>query len=468
MPARSGKKAWEKYYKDKTIQTTVKANTKTTSDKNYVYAPGPDKKTSERLDDGTHITVHGGSEYQSRLPIIYDNGAKSGYFFVDSINKPKGGSWKTWSTTASKLAEGTTLQTLDYLNGQANVACRIFTDADQIATSVMSGLESSASTPDHVLEQVLDFFMDNMDVTGSQVSNKFNWIPAIHENDKKRLGIYLGELLPGYFALKNRYGTDIFSERIIHQGLSQFVVPDDQSFGGIDSALVYSSGSNISSISCISSKFGEGAEASIWNNIMPLVIANKTESGISGMPKDSAIKQLMRSCEAVSGYQRKGRETLYHCGVKEIMKNNIVDPETFFSELKRGTLSPDSASLYRDIVVKVNELKSQPGYKQLSTFNNKNVSIRSITSVFSRMISDRLNMDVKNTPAFGMRLRSILAGKSFFQLHMDDRKFINTGEIYFKVLKSTHVNITFKGDKSAVDSETSLEAGSGTLNYKLE
>ena len=464
MPARSGKKAWEKYYKDKTIQTTVKANTKTTSDKNYVYAPGPDKKTSERLDDGTHITVHGGSEYQSRLPIIYDNGAKSGYFFVDSINKPKGGSWKTWSTTASKLAEGTILQTLDYLNGQANVACRIFTDADQIATSVMSGLESSASTPDHVLEQVLDFFMDNMDVTGSQVSNKFNWIPAIHENDKKRLGIYLGELLPGYFALKNRYGTDIFSERIIHEGLSQFVVPDDQSFGGIDSAFIYSSGSR----ACISSKFGEGAEASVWNNIMPLVIANKSEQGISGMAKNSMIKQLIRSCESVSGYQRKGRETLYYCGVKEIMGNNIVNSEDFFNELRRGSLSSESASLFEHIVSKVNELKTQPGYKQLSTFRNRNVSIRSVTAVFSRIIADRLNMELSSNPSFGMILKSILAGKTFFQLHMDDRKFLNSGEIYFKVLKSSKVNITFKGDKSAVDSETSLEAGSGTLNYKLE
>ena len=464
MPARSGKQAWEKYYKDKTIVTTVKANTKTTSDKNYVYAPGPDKKTSERLDDGTSITVHGGSEYQSRLPIIYDNGAKSGYFPVDSINKPKGGSWKSWSTTASKLAEGTNLQTLDYLNGQANVACRIFTDADQIATSVMAGLESSASTPDHVIEQVLDFFMDNMDVTGNQVGNKFNWIPAIHENDKKRLGIYLGELLPGYFALKNRYGTDIFSERIIHQGLSQFVVPDDQSFGGIDSAFIYSRGSR----ACISSKFGEGAEASVWNNIMPLVISNKSEQGISGMAKDSMIKQLIRSCESVSGYQRKGRETLYYCGVKEIMKNNVVNSEVFFDELRRGSLSPESASLFEHIVSKVNELKTKPGYKQLSTFRNKNVSIRSVTSVFSRIIADRLNMESSSNPSFGMVLKSILAGKTFFQLHMDDRKFLNSGEIYFKVLKSSNVNIIFKGDKSAVDSETSLEAGSGTLNYKLE
>ena len=45
MPARSGKQAWEKYYKDKVIETTVKANTKTTRDKNYVYAPGPNTKT---------------------------------------------------------------------------------------------------------------------------------------------------------------------------------------------------------------------------------------------------------------------------------------------------------------------------------------------------------------------------------------------------------------------------------------
>lgn len=463
MPARSGRQAWEKYYKDKTVSTTVKANTKTTSDKNYVYSPGPDKKTSERLDDGTPIVVHGGSEYQTRLPIIYDNGAKSGYFPVDSINKPREGVWKSWSTTASKLAEGVKLETLDYLNGQPNVSCRVFTDADEIAKSVISGLESSASTPDHVLEQVLDFFMDNMDSTGSQVSNKFNWIPAIHENDKKRLGIYLGELLPGYFALKNRYGTDIFSRRIIHEGLSQFVVPDDQSFGGIDSAFIYSNGAR----ACISSKFGEGAEASVWNNIMPLVIANKTEQSITRMAKDSAIKQLIRSCESVNGYQNKGRAVLYYCGVREIMKDTTVDPEIFFAELKRETLSAQSASLYRKIKEKVDELKSQPGYKQLSTFKNKNVSLRSITSAFSRMIADRLNMEVSNTPALENTLKSILAGKTFFQLHMDDRKFINTGEIYFKVLKSSAVNVIFKGDKSAVDSETSLEAGSGTLNYKL-
>jgi hypothetical protein len=464
MPARSGKQAWEKYYKDKVIETTVKANTKTTRDKNYVYAPGPNTKTSERLDDGTSITVHGGSEYQPKLPIIYDNGAKSGYFPVDSINKPREGTWQSWSTTASKLAEGTRLETLDYLNGQANVSCRIFTDADEIAKSVLAGLESSASTPDHVLEQVLDFFMDNMNATGSQVSNKFNWIPSIHESDKKRLGIYLGELLPGYFALKNRHGTDIFSKRIIHEGLNQFVVPDDQSFGGIDSAFIYSGGSR----ACISSKFGEGAEASVWNNIMPLVIANKNESGISGMAKDSTIKQLIRSCESVSGYKSKGRAVLYYCGVKEIMKNSVVDPEIFFLELKRESLSPESASLYRQIKEKVDSLKAQPGYKQLSTFQTKKVSLRSITAVFSRMIADRLNMEVANTPALENRLKSILAGKSFFQLHMDDTKFINTGEIYFKVLKSSQVNIIFKGDKSAVDSETSLEAGSGTLNYKLQ
>ena len=464
MPARSGKQAWEKYYKDKTVATTVKANTKTTSDKNYVYAPGPETKTSERLDDGAPITVHGGNEYNPRLAIIYDGGAKSGYFPVDSINKPKAGAWKSWSTTGSKLAEGGKLETLDYLNGEANVACRIFDDADQIGRSVISGLNSSASTPDHVLEQVLDFFMDNMGVNGGQVSNKFNWLPSMDDKDKKELGKYLGELLPGYFALKNRYGSDIFSERIIHENLSKFVVPDDPSFGGIDSAFIYSSGSR----SCLSSKFGEGAEASIWNNIMPLIIANKTEQGISGMQKKSTIKQLMRSCEAVSGYQRKGRETLYYCGVKEIMGNNVVDPEHFFTELKRNSLSPESASLYRDIQELVSKLKSQPGYTQLSSgFKTNNVPLRSITAVFSRIIADRLNMEVSSNPAFAMKLRSILAGKSFFQLHMDDRKFLNSGEVYFKVLKSTKVNLIFKGDKSAVDTETSLGAGSGTLNYKL-
>lgn len=465
MPARTGKQAWEKYYKNKTIQTTVKANTKTTSDKNYVYAPGPETKTSERLDDGTHITVHGGNEYNPRLAIIYDEGSKSGYFPVDSINKPKNTSRQNWSTTGSKLAEGGRLETLDYLNGKPNVVCRVFDDADRIASSVLSGLSSSATTPDHVLEQVLDFFMDNMGATGSQVSNRFNWIPAIDDKDKKELGKYLGELLPGYFALKNRYGTDIFSERIIHQGLNKFVLPDDPAFGGIDSAFIYADGQRV----CISSKFGEGAEASVWNNIMPLVISSKSESGISGLGRDSIVKQLIRSCEAVSGYQRKGRETLYYCGVKEIMKNNVVNPETFFSELKRESLSPESASLYLKIKKLVLELKGQTGYTQLSSgFKTNDVPLRSITAVFSRIIADRLNMEVSSTPALQNRLKSILAGKSFFQLHLDDRKFLNTGEIYFKVLKSSKVNVIFKGDKSAVDTETSLGAGSGTLNYKLE
>jgi len=460
MPASSGKSAWEKYYKNKTVNTTVKADTKTTKDTNYVYSPGPDTKTSERLSDGSSITVHGGNEYNSRLAIVYDNGAKSGYFPIGNIHKPKEGSWKSWSTTASKLAEGTKLETLDYLNGQANVACRIFESADDMGTSILSGLESSAAVPDHVLEQVSDFFIDNMGVTGSQVNNKFNWIPGIHEKDKKLLGIYLGELLPGYFALKNRYGSDIFSKRIIHEGFSKFVLPDDPSFGGIDSAFIYSNGSR----ACISSKFGRGAFASIWNNIMPLVVDNKSESGIVNLPKDSIVKQLIRTCESVSDYKNKGRKALYYCGVKEIM-NSTIDPEVFFRELKQGNLSADSASLYRDIVTKVNDLKSQSGYTQLSTFNNRRVLPTSISSVFSRIISDRLNIEVSTTPALQNRLKSIMAGKSFFQLHMDDTKFLNTGEVYFNVKKSSTVNIIFDGAKSTIDE---LDAGYGTVNYKLE
>jgi len=461
MPASSGRGAWEKYYKNKTVQTSVKADTKTTRDTNYVYAPGQETKTSERLDDGASITVHGGSEYNSRLAIIYDNGAKSGYFPISNIHKPREGSWKSWSTTASKLAEGTRLQTLDYLNGQADVSCRIFESADAMGTSILSGLESSAAVPDHVLDQVSDFFIDNMGVTGSQVSNQFKWIPGIHEKDKKLLGIYLGELLPGYFALKNRYGADIFSQRIIHEGLSQFVLPDDPSFGGIDSVFIYSNGSR----ACISSKFGRGAFASIWNNIMPLVVASKSESGIVGLSRDSIVKQLIRTCESVSGYQNNGRKALYHCGVKEIMGNTVVDPEVFFTELKRGTLSPDSASLYRDIVTKVDQLKNQSGYSQLSTFSSRRVLPTSISSVFSRMISDRLNMEVSSTPALQNRLKSILAGKSFFQLHMNDNKFLNTGEVYFNVKKSSTVNIIFDGAKSTIDA---LDAGYGTVNYKLD
>ena len=58
MPASSGKDAWEKYYKNKVIETKVKADTKTTANRNYVYSPGPETKTSERLDDGTPIVVH--------------------------------------------------------------------------------------------------------------------------------------------------------------------------------------------------------------------------------------------------------------------------------------------------------------------------------------------------------------------------------------------------------------------------
>ena len=81
--ARSGKQAWEKYFKGLEVKTTVKANSKSSATTNNLKVGN----SKIKLAHGTPITVFGGDEYKAQLGVRLEDGTY-GFLPLTSIQKP--------------------------------------------------------------------------------------------------------------------------------------------------------------------------------------------------------------------------------------------------------------------------------------------------------------------------------------------------------------------------------------------
>ena len=432
--AKSGRVKWEHYFKDREVETFVKANSKSTADKNYT-------DTNVRLAHGTPITVNGGSVYDTKLPITWGDGNQA-KFPLDCIDKPG-------KTNVRMQIEATKLISLGHnivvpnILGIPDVKCKCFRTTEEIAKSVLKGLEDEPSVPDYVTEQLLDYFMDNL--SGNY---NFTWSKAVVDGIKKQLGTYVGEMLVGYIGLA---GAPVghMSNNILPKDMDCFVIPDDPQFAGVDSLFLAKDGSQVP----VSSKYGRGALASVWANIIP--VATKYKNTLP----DCILKDLVTAAEAVGGDPtRKGKEIVYQYGIKQILGVDTNAPYDVFKAFKSGNLKEHAPVLLKALqYVSSGGDGTESSAKVLITNGRK--TGKSLTAILSRGIADRLNNDAKSLA----EAKRLIAGKDFYQANLDDTKFLK-GQVYFRMNKAADMKLSFSGSKA---STSNIDASQGTVNYLL-
>lgn len=447
--ARSGRQSWEKYFKGQEVKTTVKANSKTSAASNNLKIGASTRK----LDHGTPITVFGGDEYVPQLGVRLDDGTY-GFLPLTSIQKPTEQKVK-YNIEAHKLIQRGKKEKRMY-NG-VEYDFRVFKTPEELALSILHGLENEPSVPEYITEQLTEFFMDNISDDVSSIS----WNSNIQGGDKTEIGKYIGELLPGFLILSKK--TSAFSQRdfIYTNALPEYIVPEDPSFSGVDSIFDYRNVQAGGGISPISSKYGVGAKASFWSNIMPEVI--KYSDKFSKLPNDSTIKRLISVAANYNNVERSGRSIVFEYGMKYFLGDLVHDPTDIYKKISTNTatVDPDVASVSRAAKSKIQSLNSSV-YKETSApVLLKNLKGgKSLTSIFSRAIADELNADDKTI----MLIKELVSGKNFFQLNLDESRF-KRGQIYFHVKRSSAVEIKFTGSKAATNDPAAKQ---GTVNYLLD
>jgi hypothetical protein len=300
----------------------------------------------------------------------------------------------------------------------------------------LSGLKANKN----VSEQIVEVFEDYFD------KGTLTW-DGVSDTEINELGKYVGEVLIGYLALKNN--NDSFSKAFYTDRISKFIVPTDPSFAGIDSFLI----TNKNQIVPISSKFGRGALASFFTNLLPKAIKySKIPS--SELAKIVASAARAKVDAATLETKRGSKEVLYEHGVNTILKLNISNPISVYKDIVEN--GKNLKKLKSDTKEVISAIQAYKGVDSKIT----SVLPFSVTAFFSRETAKRLNSD-KVSVSY---MLEILASKNFWQANLDISKWKN-GVIYFQMVSSTTSTINISGGKAAI---SDITASQGMLNYEVK
>jgi len=332
------------------------------------------------------------------------------------------------------------------INGQEGVSCKTFSDLKTLRTSVISYMKSSNKVGNHIVDAVDEWF-------ASTSLKNFDWQDkSFQDSEINELGKYLGEIIIGAVALKNK--SSLISQNPFKGKAKKFIVPDDPSFSGVDSAVMLDDGTLVP----ISSKAGVGAKASIFTNFLPKVI-NKTN-----LPA-SVIKDLVDSAKKANITKAKldakqgSKDIVYEYGVRKILglkQSQVNDPYAVYTEIRQGSLKGNLTDFSAPTLKVISAIAKHPDIPQ----NVKDALPLSVTSAFNREIARRLNEDSVSQNI----VANILAGKNFYQANLDLNKW-KKGEVYFKLLLSGNAKTSFIGSKAAIND---IDAKQGLVNYELK
>jgi len=371
--------------------------------------------------DGTYTPQKTGPGWRSSV-----GAAQIGSLMILAKPQAKGGAAASVSSLDARIF--TTLGTKGKFNymGQ-DVSVVSFTKAKTLAESIVKGCEASNILGKEYAEMFEDFFE----------TGKFVWAPSLPAPVVNKLGVYTGEVLVGWVLLANK-GSKFFESNPFKGDVKAFHMPTDPAFSGVDSFVEFRDGTYIG----ISSKFGVGAKASFFTNML--------EKGIKGRTKlkNGVFKDICDVCATNNIEYKKSKEIVYTYGVKKLLKLNITRPSAVFDAIVAGKKDPDLNKV-------VLAIKSYPGVNE----DIKKKLPNSVSAFFNRTIADKLNKDQNSIE----EIKKILEGKDFFQANLNINEWLK-GNVKFKFVKSGKSTLKFIGSKSAIDDTKSKQ---GWINYEL-
>lgn len=310
-----------------------------------------------------------------------------------------------------------------------------FTDKEVIKKSIAAGIQDASMLDDSLVESLQSLY-DGYGI---------NWSPQTDEATRNKLGVYLGEMLIGMIAL----GTTAAKQEYMKNNIfgtkpgKRFILPIDPSFSGVDSFIEMADGT----LFPVSSKFGVGAKASIFTNLMVKAVKNK-----SSLPRGSVIRQLADIITSNNLKPTDSREIVYAYGVREILgisSANIKNPGDVYSQIRTGKLGKEA----KLAIAKASSLKTLPS--PLRKFEPQNMSY-----LFNMIIAERLNKDKASMDA----IKVILAGKKYWQINLDQTLW-KAGKLKFGAVLSGEATVRIIGNKTP---STDITAKQGWINYELK
>lgn len=429
---------WKKYFSSGSVDTEIKSRA---GKKVPVYSI--DGNVIDRLENGHPITVPPSDVYSKRYAIRYKkrNVEKVGYVSQSFVSKPKlkRGATENLGVRAETLIEYGELTSVDY-NGKP-IKVKKFTSDVILANSILTGLRNNKN----VSQEIISVFEEYLSMKSKYDTIK--WTSGVSMSEINELGKYVGELIIGLLVLKNNKKS--FSRNFYKGKVDSFCVPIDPSFVGVDSFILMNDGEIIP----ISSKYGVGAKASVFANLLP-----KAMRYMDTMP-DCVLKDFCKSAVSANVLpntlekKRGSKNVLYEYGINKILKLNISDPYGVYLDIK-SKKSLDELS--EDTLTVVTAIESYSNVEN----KVKEALPLSVTSFFSRETARQLNNDAKSIEV----MKEILSGKNFWQGNLNIPKW-KRGDVFLNVVNSGEAKIKIIGSKAAIND---IEAKQGMLNYEIK
>lgn len=416
--ASSGKQKFDKYFAGKTrVETYAKGQR---GQAVCVFGKPLGPWVLGTIPNGHPITVLPAAIFEGRYRIEYKDHRDClavGFISDASTGKPKGngllGMVLERITASDFIAEA---QTTEY-NG---VKCYVFNDGETLLQTIKRNAER-INIDSHLLETIRGL-------------PYVRWSGDALEQERKRLGVYLGELLIGYQALVGETGLAPWGKA------SRFLIPCDPSFCGVDSWI-----DDGETVWPVSSKFGNGAAASVFSNILPLAI----KRGAAGVLGELVAASRDAGVTAETLLNKTGsKDVLYHYGMKTVLNVDIRDPVSIFAAVKNG--HPHH---------RLNDVTEAIRNHPTASDQIKAALPNSITSFFCRALA----ASMEACPETKEQFMDILCDKSYIQANLAVDKWLS-GEIEFRYTKSGDSFLRIIGNKSAISDITCKQ---GMVNYRL-
>jgi hypothetical protein len=303
------------------------------------------------------------------------------------------------------------------LFGKNDVECREFLTSNSIIHSFLDEFETNPNVSFDIWNTWHQYLL-----AGNNIH--FKWNPATSISEKNELGKYLGEMLLGVFALNNLIP--------FVKDPSSVVFPTSSSFSGVDVAIY----SNFESVP-ISHKFGVGAKASFFTNLLPKILVNRSQ-----VKKSWALYDFLKSVDSVDRDVSRSKEMVYNYGVRTVLgigQETILDPFDIYRLLINGL----PGSNYVRMVV--SQIKRQCTLKSILDRLTPACNYSSITGFFTREIAARLNSCDKSSQF----MTSLLADQNFYQANLNTKKWLG-GEIEYSWLHSSDAVLNILGSKCSL------------------
>lgn len=406
-----------------------------------VYEAVEGTKKVDAIPDGHPITVVVGKEFEKRYFIKYKKGSsqKMGYISDGNTGKPLPSKSKVNSELA-RITAGDFIgggKAVKFKYGDADIECMEFSSKQQLIKSMADSMKKVRAVSEGVEDTFNAWF---------KTLKEIEWDSSVTDEEKNKYGVYFGELIIGLLALAGKESGHI--QPCPWKGkVKRFLLPTDPSFSGVDSFLELESGEVVP----ISSKFGAGAAASFFSNLLIKGIQYRKK-----LPKctytdivDSAldIGVTVQDLEK----KRKSKEILYEYGIRKILglgSKEVKNTYQVFTDLKTKKQSPEKNA----VLAKIANFKS---------VDQKIVDLleESTTSFFNRKVASLLMEDKKSMDI----MREVLSGKNFWQANLDTSAW-DKGRVLFKMVNSGESKLTIIGNKAAMND---IDAKQGMINYRL-